>query len=78
MSKLFDFFRPKIYKDIVFICICVVWIIGNIVEYHIMDECFFWNNFMVIIMCVVILIKLYNTKFNNWLNTQINIYDRKL
>lgn len=55
----------------VFGFICAVWLIGNIIEYINTDCYFLWNNFMIILMCIVILFKIYNTKFNNWLNTKI-------
>lgn len=71
MNKILKFFTPKIYKDIVFGFICAIWLIGNIVEYINTEYCFFWNNFMIIVMCIIILFKIYNTKFNNWLNTKI-------
>lgn len=55
----------------VFGFICAVWLIGNIIEYINTDCCFFCNNFMIILMCIIILFKIYSIDFNNWLNTKI-------
>ena len=57
----------------VFGFICAVWLIGNIIEYINTDCCFFLNNFMIIIMCIIILFKIYSIDFNNWLNTKIYV-----
>lgn len=57
----------------VFGFICAVWLIGNIIEYINTDCCFFWNNFMIILMCIIILFKIYSIDFNNWLNTKIYV-----
>lgn len=73
MNKILKIFTPNIYKDMVFGFICTVWLIGNTIEYINTDCCFFSNNFMIILMCIIILFKIYSIDFNNWLNTKIYV-----
>ena len=58
--NVFKRYRVDTYKDIVFWGICFVWLIGNFVEWIITGHAII-NNF----------VKLYNTRFNNWLNTPL-------
>ena len=62
----------KIYKDIVFWCVVLIWLTLNIVV-AIIDKSmlFFSNNIMIIFMCILIFLKNTNIKFENWLNTKI-------
>lgn len=64
-------YRIDIYKDLVFWPIATLWLIGNIIEFCYTNEAFWVNNGFIVIMCILILIKTYSTKFNNWLNTPI-------
>lgn len=62
----------KIYKDIVFWCVVLIWLILNIVVANIdKSMLFFSNNIMIIFMCILIFLKNTNIKFENWLNTKI-------
>lgn len=61
----------KIYKDIVFWCIALLWLIGNIIEYILSNYCYINNLIWIFIMAVVNLVKINNNKFNDWLNTPI-------
>lgn len=64
-------YRIDIYKDIIFWIIVVVWLTGNIVETYYIGEAFFVNMFCIMFMSVLILIKTFSKKFNNWLNTPL-------
>ena len=64
-------YRIDIYKDIIFWIIVVVWLTGNIVETYCTGEAFFVNMFCIMFMSVLILIKTFSKKFNNWLNTPL-------
>lgn len=64
-------YKIDIYKDIIFWIIVVVWLTGNIVETYCTGEAFFVNMFCIMFMSVLILIKTFNKKFNNWLNTPL-------
>lgn len=61
----------KIYKDIVFWCIALLWLIGNIIEYILSNYCYINNLIWIFIIAVVNLVKINNDKFNDWLNTPI-------
>lgn len=69
--NIFKRYRVDTYKDIVFWCICFVWLIGNIVEGIITGYAIINNMVWVLIMCIVNFVKFYNTQFNNWLNTPL-------
>ena len=69
--NIFKRYRVDTYKDIVFWSICLVWLIGNFVEWIITGHAIINNMAWVLIMCVVNFVKLYNTRFNNWLNTPL-------
>ena len=69
--NVFKQYRVDTYKDIVFWNICVVWLIGNFIEWIITGRAIIYNMVWVLIMCVVNFVKLYNTQFNNWLNTPL-------
>ena len=69
--NIFRRYRVDTYKDIVFWCICIIWLIGNIVEWVFTEQAFVNNMCWIFIMCIINLIKLYNTRFNNWLNTPL-------
>ena len=64
-------YRIDIYKDIIFWIIVVVWLTGNIVETYCTGEAVFVNMFCILFMSVLILIKTFSKKFNNWLNTPL-------
>lgn len=64
-------YKIDIYKDIIFWIIVVVWLTGNIVETYCTGEAFFVNMFCIMFMSVLVLIKTFSTKFNNWLNTPL-------
>lgn len=64
-------YRIDIYKDIIFWIIVVAWLTGNIVETYCTGEAFFVNMFCVMFMSVLVLIKTFSKKFNNWLNTPL-------
>lgn len=61
----------KIYKDIVFWCIALLWLIGNIIEYISFNYCYINNLIWISIIAFVNLVKINNGKFNDWLNTPI-------
>ena len=69
--NVFKRYRVDTYKDIVFWCICLVWLIGNFVEWVLTGHAIINNMIWVLIMCIVNFVKLYNTRFNNWLNTPL-------
>lgn len=69
--NIFRRYRVDTYKDIVFWSICIIWFIGNIVEAIFTRQVFVNNMCWIFIMCIINLIKLYNTRFNNWLNTPL-------
>ena len=69
--NIFKRYRVDTYKDIVFWSICYVWLIGNFVEWIITGHAVINNMVWVLIMYVVNFVKLYNTQFNNWLNTPL-------
>ena len=64
-------YRIDIYKDIIFWIIVVACLTGNIVETYCTGEAFFVNMFCVMFMSVLVLIKTFSKKFNNWLNTPL-------
>lgn len=64
-------YKIDIYKDLVFWPIAILWLIGNIVETYYTGEAFFVNMFYIMFMSVLILIKTFSKKFNNWLNTPL-------
>ena len=64
-------YRIDIYKDIIFWIIVVVWLTGNILETYCTGEAFFVNMFCIMFMSVLVLIKTFSKKFNNWLNTPL-------
>lgn len=61
-------YRIDIYKDIVFWPIVVLWLTGNILEAYYTGEAFFVNNFGIMFMSLLILIKNLSKTFNDWLN----------
>lgn len=62
----------KTYKEVVFAIIVLVWTVFNMYAYKYWESrTFFSNNIMLILMCVLILCKLYMPRFNNWLNKHI-------
>jgi uncharacterized membrane protein len=69
--NIFKRYRVDTYKDIVFWSICFVWLIGNFVECIISGQAIINNMVWVLIMCIVNFVKLYNKRFNNWLNTPL-------
>ena len=69
--NVFKRYRVDTYKDIVFWGICFVWLIGNFVEWIITGHAIINNMVWVLIMCIVNFVKLYNIRFNNWLNTPL-------
>ena len=64
-------YKIDIYKDLVFWPIATLWLIGNIVETYYAGEAFFVNMFYIMFMSVLILIKTFSKKSNNWLNTPL-------
>lgn len=73
--NVFKRYRVDTYKDIVFWCICYIWLIGSFVEWVITGHAVINNMVWVLIMCVVNFVKLHNTQFNNWLN--VPLFDKK-
>lgn len=69
--NVFKRYQVDTYKDIVFWCICFIWLIGNFVECIITGHVIINNMMLIFIMCIVNLVKLYNIRFNNWLNTPL-------
>ena len=69
--NVFKRYRVDTYKDIVFWSICVIWLTGNFIEWVITGHAIINNMVWVLIMCILNLVKLYNTRFNNWLNTPL-------
>lgn len=68
----------KVYKDVVFAIIVAVWVAFNTYAYMYWESrTFFSNNIMLILMCILILCKLYMPRFNNWLNTHIGSSHRR-
>lgn len=61
----------KIYKDIVFWSIAIIWLIGNLIEFKLTNYCFIVSFVMIAVMTVLISIKINNDAFNKWLNTPI-------
>lgn len=61
----------KTNKDLFFVVICILWLIGNLIEYVFRDECFYNNNLFITLMAIVILVKINNNVFNNWLNKKL-------
>lgn len=64
--------KIEIYKDIVVIVICALWLLGNTVEFLLTRSMYVNNIEFIAIVSILILIKDKNEKFNNWLNTKIN------
>ena len=59
-------------KDLLIICICIAWLIGNIIEFLITKDVIINNIGFITIMIVLILIKNNSKKFNNWLNSRVS------
>ena len=61
----------KIYKDIVFWSIAIIWLMGNLIEYKLTNYCYIVSFVMIAVMAVLNSVKIYNDRFNEWLNTPI-------
>lgn len=61
----------KTYKDVVFVIIASLWLASNIIEYLVWGTTFWANNFYIVFMCIMILVKIRSERFNNWLDTRI-------
>lgn len=63
----------KTNKDLVAWGIVLVWLVLNVSVYFLYgsDSLFFSNNAMVVIIAALILVKVKNERFNNWLNKDL-------
>lgn len=59
------------YRDIVVIAVMALWLIGNIIEYKLLDFCFFVDIFWITVMIILIIVDRKNDSFRKWLNTSL-------
>ena len=61
----------KTNKDLVFWSVLIVWLSLAVVSLFIDNFALIYvHNFFIIVMCILVLIKDNNKKFNNWLNKE--------
>lgn len=57
-----------IIKDIIVLVLMILWLTTNIIEVLMTGQVFLGNIIFIVLLCVMLLFKLNNSKFNDWLN----------
>jgi fatty acid desaturase len=60
-----------IRKDVIFLLLIFLWIITLIISYACHIEYWKTNSCWIVFWTFLVLLKLSNTKFNNWLNKEL-------
>lgn len=63
----------KIYKDVIFWSVALLWLLTNVIVFMLADASVvsISNLAYIIFMAVIIIIKNKSKKFNDWLNTKL-------
>lgn len=63
----------KTNKDLFFVVVCALWLIGNLIEYIFRGGCFYNNILFIDLMSIVVFVKIKNNTFKNWLNKKLYV-----
>lgn len=76
IKKFFQpFINPDCVKDLFFMAYATIWLCSAILGYVFTKDIdfvrFVIHNSFIVAFCVIVLMKIYNKRFRNWLNTKI-------